>query len=221
MLPTRADAGRRRSRALVLGGSAMVGAVGRCIEEGLDAAGFVTLREAKISSGLARPDFFDWPARARALYESHLPDVTVCMFGGNDGQGLHMGQGAEPEWIRWHEPGWSEEYARRVTALAEAVATHGEHLYWIGMPVMGSDERTERMYRLNQIARHQVGLLPRGYFVDTWELFADTRGGFSTTLRIGGERVTVRARDGVHFTRSGGRLLADHVVPMVRAAFAM
>ncbi|MCB9750706.1 MAG: DUF459 domain-containing protein [Myxococcales bacterium] len=203
---------------LVIGGSAMSGALGRVLEEDLAGAGYTTRREAKISSGLARPDFFDWPARARALYGEHAPAATICMFGGNDGQGLHMGADAEPPWIRWHEPGWSEEYARRVDELLDAVAPAGERVFWIGMPMMGTEERTARMHRLNQIVRQRVGLRPRGYFLDTWALLADERGRYARTIRIAGRRVTVRAQDGVHYTRGGARVLADHVVPAVRAS---
>ncbi len=195
----------------------MVGSLGRFLEEELAHTGYTALREAKISSGLARPDFFDWPARARELYAEFQPAATVCMFGGNDGQGLHMGVDAEPPWIRWHESGWSAEYGRRVKALLDAVAPYNEHVFWLGMPMMATHERTSRMDRLNRIAREQIGQRPHGYFLDTWQLLADKRGYYSRSIKHEGRWVTVRAKDGVHFTRAGARLLVEYVGPIVRA----
>jgi len=215
-LPTAAGAGGPSVR--VIGGSAMFGSLGRILAEDLGHAGYSALREAKVSSGLARPDFFDWPARARELYEAHRPVATVCMFGGNDGQGLYMGKDADPPWIRWHEPGWPEEYAERVKALLDAVTPRNEFLFWLGMPMMATQERTVRMHRLNRIVGDQIRQLPRGYFLDTWQLLANAQGRYARTIRVEGKRVTVRAKDGVHFTRAGSTVVANHAIPIVRAS---
>ncbi|MGB1275916.1 MAG: DUF459 domain-containing protein [Nannocystaceae bacterium] len=219
LLPTAASAGR--ASVLVIGGSAMFGSLGRILAEDLGHAGYLAVREAKVSSGLARPDFFDWPACARALYAAHRPVATVCMFGGNDGQGLYMGKDADPPWIRWHEPGWSQEYGDRVQALLDAVTPRNEHVFWLGMPMMASQDRTVRMHRLNQIVGDRVRQLPRGSFLDTWQLLANAKGRYARTIRVEGKRVTVRAKDGVHFTRGGSTLIANHVIPIVRATMGV
>ena len=59
----------------------------------------------KISSGLMRPDFYDWPAHVQERLPEIAPDVTIAMFGGNDGQET-FAEGAlqdigSPVWIRW------------------------------------------------------------------------------------------------------------------------
>ena len=64
LLPRGARASERAGTVLVIGGSAFVGALGRFIEEGLVAAGYSAQRHAKSSTGLARPDFHDWPRQA-------------------------------------------------------------------------------------------------------------------------------------------------------------
>ena len=47
-----------------------------------------TALDYKVSSGLARPDFFDWTARLHEHVPVVDPDIVVITFGGNDAQGL-------------------------------------------------------------------------------------------------------------------------------------
>lgn len=218
LLPTGARAAETTGTILVIGGSAMRGGVGRFIEDGLVAAGLSTQRHAKSSTGLARPDFHDWPAEAAKLHAATSPIATVCMFGGNDGQALHMGKGSDPEWIRWEDPQWSAEYGRRVEQLAEAIAPAGEPLLWVGMPIMRSSKLSARMQRLNEIFRTTMEARPGGHFIDTWSVLADGNGKFAETLVVGGATVAVRSEDGVHYTTTGAKILAEHVVPQVAAA---
>lgn len=209
-----------QARVLLLGGSSMVGSLGRLLEEGCQRSGFETLRDAKISSGLARPDFFDWPARAGELYRSFKPTATVCMFGGNDGQGLAVKVDGEAGWIRWHEPGWPDEYAKRVHALITAVSPAGEPVFWLGMPMMANPARTTKMQRINELAREQLQQSRAGYFVDTWHLLADRGGAYTRRVKHNGRWLTVRAKDGVHLTREGAQLVAEYVVPIVRSTIS-
>jgi len=205
----------------VIGGSAFVGAVGRFIEDGLVEAGLPAERHAKSSTGLARPDFYDWPGEAGKLYEAVAPRATVCMFGGNDGQGLHMGRKASPKWIRWHEEGWSEEYGRRVMEFADAVAPASEHVFWVGMPVMRASKLRSRMERMNEIFRAKMDDRPGGHFIDTWSLLADAKGNYAELLNVDGKKLRVRAGDGIHYTRTGAKVLAAHIVPQVRAVLGV
>lgn len=207
-------------KVLVIGGSAMVGALGRGIEDGIAAAGHPTERAAKSSTGLARPDFYDWPAEAKRLYEAHAPIATVCMFGGNDGQGLHMGKKADPQWIRWQEEGWSAEYATRVQQFADAVAPNGEHVFWVGMPIMRAKKLDGRIQRMNEIFSAKMAERPGGHFIDTRAVMSDARGKYAEVLTVHGKRVKVRAGDGIHYTMSGATLLSEFVVPHVTEALA-
>ena len=50
----------------------------------------------KVSSGLARPDFFDWPAHLRRQLPAVDPDIVVVTFGGNDAQGMALADGSFP-----------------------------------------------------------------------------------------------------------------------------
>ena len=59
------------------------------LERLLDETGLVDVQlDYVVSSGLARPDFHDWPAHLRDTLSTSVPDVVIVTFGGNDAQGL-------------------------------------------------------------------------------------------------------------------------------------
>jgi len=41
-----------------------------------------------LSSGLSRPDYFDWDLEGEKLISVHNPDIVVAIFGANDNQKL-------------------------------------------------------------------------------------------------------------------------------------
>ena len=78
--------------------TATPGRSGRTSKELLDDTGVVeTTVDYKVSSGLARPDFFDWPAHLRGELPAVDPDIVVVTFGGNDAQGLAAGRRLVPQ----------------------------------------------------------------------------------------------------------------------------
>lgn len=203
------------TKILVLGDSMIVGGFGRLLEEKLqEDYGFATARRGKTSSGLSRPDFFDWMAEAKAKMEEHEPDAVVVMFGGNDVQGMFVEEG---KWIRWHEPGWAEEYARRVEEFADICSPQGQPIFWIGMPVMRPPKFHEKIKRVNWIYRAEMALRRKSWFLDIWDLLDNGKGGFTDTISVevpgrkSRRRVRVRAVDGIHLSPQGAEFLADHI----------
>lgn len=200
---------------LLVGGSAIAGALGLYLEQRLEKGGFDVHRKAKSSSGLARPDFYDWPKQGSTLYRTVKPGAAIVLFGGNDGQGLFMGKNASNPWIRWGEPGWVDEYSRRVRALADAVAPGGEPLFWLGMPVVRPPKLRARVERMNEIYRDAMSKRANRHFVDLWRVLANRDGTYTKFLQVGKKRVQVRADDGVHLSRAGANVVVDHVAPLV------
>ena len=50
-------------------------------------------KQGRISTGLARPDYFNWPAEMRYIVDRYRPDLTVVMVGENDNQSLRSSSG--------------------------------------------------------------------------------------------------------------------------------
>jgi hypothetical protein len=207
---------------LLLGDSMIAGAIGLFLEKSLRKLhGYEVHRRGKSSTGLARPDFFSWPKEAAAQVAAFPPDAVICMFGGNDVQGLWMSRG---KWVTWPEPGWPAEYARRVNAFADIVAPNGEPLFWIGMPVMRPEKFHVRVQRVNTIFRAEMAIRPGGHFIDIWDLLADEHGNYTDRLDVdgvpGGRTERVRAGDGIHLSVAGAHRVEAHVRSIVHATLS-
>lgn len=198
----------------MIGSSTMAGGFGLYLAQDLEREHACVIdRRGKPSTGLARPDFHDWIKAGASARESFRPDVVICLFGGNDGQGLYMGR---EEWIRWGEPGWIPEYRRRVNAFADAVAPASERLVWIGMQQVREERLRTRVATMNELFEVEMSMRPNARYVSTWEALSDN-GKYSDHMTIAGQRTRVRTGDGVHVTPSGAHVLADYVRPHVVA----
>lgn len=219
-------------RILLAGDSMIAGGLGLYLERDLAKGfGYAVLRKGKTSSGLSRPDFFNWMKEGKAVVEAFKPEASIVMFGGNDVQGLYMGRHREPGkplWIRFpEEQAWNEEYSRRVAQFADIVAPEGQPIFWIGMPVMRPPTFHEKIKRVNIIYRAEMAIRPNATFIDIWDMLSDGEGGYAHKIARGpaapGEKVKkvrVRAGDGIHLSPAGARIVADHVKAIVHEALA-
>ena len=219
--PTTAAASPRSvggPRLLLLGGSQMGGAFGIYLRKALKKSGYVVKREFKSASGLARPDFFNWPKLTATLLEEFQPDGVAVMFGANDAQGLRMPRGSESRWIRWQEDGWRDEYRERVRAFADLVAPdNSRQLYWLGMPAMGERRLDSRVQIINDIYRSEIETRESGFYIETRPILADQDGHFVDHMKIGRAMVRVRAHDGIHIRGPGATRLVAFVQPLIEA----
>lgn len=164
--------------------------------------------EFRFSTGLARPDFFNWPARLRHIAQRQDPDVFVVMFGANDGQNISLGGRV----LEFATGEWEREYGRRVSRVMADLATSGRSVYWVGQPVMADPDFDRKMQLLNDIYRDQARDHDAVTYIDTRELFAGDDGGFAAYLDDpNGQSTLMRQQDGVHFTRAGGERLTTVV----------
>jgi hypothetical protein len=198
------------TRVLIIGGSTMEGGLGLFLERHLKEGGYDVQRRGKKSSGLARPDFFDWPKEASKLHAGFAPDLSVVMFGGNDGMSLHRARKEDPKWIRPDDPRWDVEYRRRVAAMADILAPGPEQLVWIGMPPVKDAKLNGRIQRMNAAFLAEMEARANGHFIETWDLLGRD-GEYTDRIEIEGKRVKVRAGDGVHLTPAGAKFMVGHV----------
>ncbi len=172
--------------------------------------------DSHVSTGLARPEVFNWPAYIAGL--ASVPDALVLALGSNDDQPLTGEGGTGP----FGTSEWETEYRRRVGGLMDFVTAKGTTIFWVGIPPMRNGERFDTRYRLiNDIIRTEAERRPgKVVFVDTVPALSAPGGGYADYLgNLDGTIVQVRAGDGVHFTRSGGDRIAAAVLAAMRATF--
>lgn len=179
-------------------------------ETGLIAAAY----DAEFSSGLTRPDFFDWPQHLAAVASSRQPEVFVIFLGANDAQAIRTADGVihQPE-----TPGWEAEYRTRVRKAMATLDAPGRVVVWVGLPIMATEGFSRRMALQNEIYREETEGRARARYFDAWAIFADSSGNYSAFLPAeDGKLQAVRQQDGVHLTKEGADLLAEAVFETIR-----
>lgn len=165
-------------------------------------------RRGKVSSGLARPDFFDWDKNLTEMVEKNRPTTLVIMIGTNDNKPLKRRDGKV---VSFGNPNWDKEYTRRMKHLFDIARKHNSkcRIFWVGAPIMGPKKLNTDVMRINHVIRTLCQRTPNCRYVDTWDALADNDGQFTQYARdLTGERVRLRANDGVHVTRFASKILA-------------
>jgi hypothetical protein len=177
--------------------------------------------DGHIATGLERPDVFNWFTHITDKLRTLKPDAVVFDLGGNDDHGYMTGLPKGVEVDGFGTPSWTTEYRRRVGGIMDTVTRAHAFLVWIGLPITRDEAQTRRFDTINAVveseARKRKG---RVAFVDTYATFASDTGGFAQYLtNASGDKVLVRAPDGVHFEPAGGDMIARLVLHQLNEAF--
>jgi hypothetical protein len=94
----------------------------------------------------------------------------------------------------------------------------GRDVYWMGMPIVRSDDFRQKVEVLNEIYRSEADRFESVTFVDSWSVFTGPDGGFSEYLTDSdGDLVDMRLNDGIHLTTAGGIRLAEVAFDIIAA----
>ncbi len=211
---TIADAGRTPTSAdparVYIAGDSDAGNLGPPLEGILADTDVVTSDLVyKVSSGLSRPDFFDWPAQLQRDVTSLDPDIVVVTFGGNDAQDIEIDGRSYP--VASEE--WKAEYSRRVGAVMDFLSADGRTLVWVGIPNAKSGDFRDRLDILQTVTKAEAAERPAVRYVDTWNRFVGASGGYADYIIDPRDRKgkLVRADDGFHLNQTGAEILAIDV----------
>ncbi|MEZ5668081.1 MAG: DUF459 domain-containing protein [Alphaproteobacteria bacterium] len=170
---------------------------------------FEVARHTEVSSGLARPDFFDWEAELGDVLASETIDVAVVCFGLNDNQPVYY-EGRRQ--FSFASDEWNQVYTQRVAAFIDRLQQSGVPVFWVGLPTVRDDDFGAQMAHLNDIYATEA-LLADATFVPTLAITADADGAYSAYLPDeSGRNRLVRANDGVHFTGRGYEMIAKELL---------
>lgn len=205
-------------------GDSDAGSFGPYLKTLLDGTGIATTElDYKTSSGLARPDFFDWPAHMREIVPQVNPDIVVVTFGGNDAQGL---RNLDKSWAVNHAPAsgvddadWRAEYGARVGAAMDYLTEGNRTLVWVGIPNDDNPEVTARMQVQDEVVRAEAAKrADKVVFIDTWARFSGRNGGWAEYVidPRDGEGKDVRADDGFHLNTTGAEILSLDIAEAVK-----
>jgi hypothetical protein len=172
----------------------------------LKGAGASVTNDYKSSTGVSRPDFYDWPARVTAEKRRLRPYVVIVMFGANDWQNIKSGGHIYTR----GSTSWDAVYSARVGHLMDIARTGDTIVYVVGQPISGRSAGYARhMAHINGLAEGEARKRPDVRYVSTWALFSTPSGAYASSLRTStGKLVRMRSGDKIHFTGAGAARLA-------------
>ena len=203
---------RKRPLRLFIVGDSMAQVFGSSLENLAEDTHLIRAKlEYRISSGLSRPDYFDWPQRLIDQLVEYDPDATAVLFGANDGQNvLYHGKVLEVG-----NKAWQEVYQKRVGRAMRILTRGGRRVYWVGNPIMRDAGYRDRIAMMDRIYEAEAAKHPGVTYIDTWHLMANAKGSYAEYLSDGGDLVLMRAPDGIHLTRAGGDRMAQSVLDVI------
>lgn len=167
----------------------------------------------RVSSGLARPDYFDWETFLALFTLAQTPDAVVISIGANDAQGVTDPQGNVH---LFGTPEWRIEYRRRVDKAMKLFTDAGIEVYWMAQPIAEDPEYSGWMRAINSVYREAALANPHAHYQDAWSWLSDRNGKYAAVL----DGVEVRKEDGIHLSYAGGSRVAKRVVGSVKAHIA-
>jgi len=198
-------------------GDFLAAGLASALPEALDETTSVEIKqETRNSSGLARPDRYNWSLRVGNILESQTMHIAVIMLGSNDRRRIRTASGFEDLGTDAGE----EAYKIRLDSLIEKLTKAKVAVYWMGLPIVADEEARAEYEEINAIIRERAYLGGVKY-IDTWNGFSDQFGNYSA-FGPGVSGVTTRLRDnnGIGFTADGNRKLAEFAASVIKRDLA-
>jgi len=175
--------------------------------------------QGRISTGLARPDYFNWPYTMRRIVERFDPDLVIVMLGENDHQSLQTVHGDREAQIGTSE--WPPTYRERVLRMMQIATSKGAKVVWAGLPISANFQIREHARRQNEIFGFAASITNDVAYFDAWERFREPRAGYTAYFREGRRVILIREGDGLHFNAIGYTILAREIAKLAVEEFGL
>ncbi len=208
------DFGKKKT-VLIIGDSMMMEGLGPTLHHRLkNFDNLEVYREGKYSSGLSRPDFFDWPTNLVAMLEKYNPDLLVMSMGANDTQDIVINK--KRYFIDTKE--WADIYLQRSKDFI-ALADNGKrHILWVSLPVMGKEPYFTRTKLISKLQLEASKTVKNASFVNIEHLLTDEKGKYTTFYKDKNNKsIRLRSQDLIHVSNDGGEILTTYVMPKVNS----
>jgi hypothetical protein len=196
---------------LWIGGDSLAGSFGIALGATAGATGIVDATiDYKVSSGLADNGIRDWVDHAQQTMASENPDAVVFIIGTNDASIVNS-QDSNNDGV----PDWEVRYRQKIDEMMLTFVGGDRHrtVYWLGPPTLRDDSLDKGAQALGPVMKEEAKKFGGDVvYVDTYRLFSDSAGGYSSDLRDAhGDVVQMRISDGIHFTVDGAQYLANAI----------
>ncbi|SET07300.1 SGNH/GDSL hydrolase family protein [Thorsellia anophelis] len=168
---------------------------------------------SKQSTGLTYPKAYDWPKTIeKTLRENDDIGLLVMMLGANDPWDMQVKKG-EP-YLRFGTDIWNQEYQSRIDAIYRLAAAKGIGVIWISAPSMKKGNLNKGVLHLDTLYK-QVTEHYGGIFLDSNIMFGYESDIYNAYATWNEKNSKIRADDGVHFTPTGQKIIAEYVLSVI------
>ena len=163
------------------------------------------------TSGIARPEVYDWAASLPKIMEGKEFNAVVVLLGANDRQAIREGDFR----LVFNTPEWTAAYEARIDELLDVLNAAGMKVFWVAIPPMG-DAKYEADMKIVAALQKQEVLSKGQVYVDLRSAFLTPDGEYTDKGPDDtGEVRKLRSRDGVTFFKQGnnrfGQLLLAEI----------
>jgi uncharacterized protein len=164
--------------------------------------------DGHISTGLTRPDYFNWPQELHNdLVEMH-PQLVIICIGANDPQNTIV----NGQVLVYGTQAWDNMYSSRVGAFITEATSMGARVLWVGMPPMAGSQLNAQMQHLDYLYKTQVGRHAGAEYLSSVPSLGGPGGSYTAFKVVQGSMANIRTDDGIHLQPAGAELLSEAVI---------
>ncbi|MBR6575793.1 MAG: DUF459 domain-containing protein [Akkermansia sp.] len=166
---------------------------------------------AKFSTGLCRPDYFNWPQNLEPAVKEHRPDIIIIFIGANDGMPIKV---EDKNISPYSRDAWRDAYRGKMQEIFDIARKYECRVLWVGLPPMGGKYAA----LLKNTADTQQAVCESLHvpYLDTVPLLGDENGAYRTYMtNERGQTVRLRKKDLEHLAPAGNELIVRSMLPHI------
>ena len=168
------------------------------------------------SSGLARPEIYDWAEAIPKMTDGKNINAAVVLMGLNDRRDIKLADKV----LKFGSAEWNTLYQHRVDAVIDALVAQHIQVLWMGEPPMGDPALDADMQNLTAIVQSRV-TAKGAEFIDLRTPLLNAQGGYADHgLDDTGVDHRLREGDGVTFLRLGNNRLGQIALAALNSSAA-
>jgi len=203
----------KKIKVLIVGDSMMLEGLGPVLHRKLRKKSDLSIiREGHYSSGLSRPDFYNWPENLTKLIEKHEPQLIIVSMGANDTQDIVIN--ANRHFV--DAESWKRVYGIRTYNYLSIAVAEERQVLWVGLPIMGLEPYFTRTKRISKIQAEVSSYFNNVTFVNIEHLLTKNNKFTSFIQGKNNRSIRLRQKDRIHVSQEGGKILTSYILPRVQ-----
>jgi hypothetical protein len=200
-----------------VGSSTMGTSLGASLEKNLKKEGVTFRKWGVASSGLARPEFHNWPKSVKEVVRERNPDIFVISVGTNDFQALFH----KKKWIRLKESErWKKIYGERIDAMLEEASGRDRKrmVIWIAPTIFKGRKAIKVGKWIHELLLDRIQAFGGPVFlVDAYKPTTKNGEPLQFFKTKDGRKLSIYGKDNIHLTHSAvDHLMVDPTMELIR-----